>query len=102
MRAMRNTLLIISILLFGWLFLQISNEIDLMPGYSKVLIREDISKIENSKNLNELKEFSKSKIYHFQRINIDKSNLATRQLFIIFILIAIQLFLYLSKDKSKP
>jgi hypothetical protein len=102
MRIIRKASIVISILLFGWLFFQTSNEIDLMSSYSRTLIREDISKIENSSNLNDLKEFSKSKIYQFQRINIEKSNLATKQTFIIFTLIAIQLFLYLSHNKSKP
>lgn len=93
--------MIISILLFGWIFIQIFNQINLIPNYSRVLIQEDISKVENFTDLNELKQFSKSKIYSLQRINIERSDLAHKQLFIIFILIGIQLFLYISKNNSK-
>ncbi|SEW48229.1 hypothetical protein SAMN05421841_3753 [Chryseobacterium wanjuense] len=101
MRNIRRVFLIISILLFGWIFIQIFNQINLIPNYSRVLIQEDISKVENFTDLNELKQFSKSKIYSLQRINIERSDLAHKQLFIIFILIGIQLFLYISKNNSK-
>lgn len=101
MRNTRRVFLIISILLFGWIFIQIFSQIDLIPNYSRVFIQEDISKIENFTDLNELKQFSKSKIYNLQRSNIERSNVAYKQLFIIFILLGIQVFLYISKNKSK-
>jgi hypothetical protein len=101
MRNTRRVFLIISILLFGWIFIQIFNQIDLIPNYSRVFVHEEVSKIENFTNLNELKQFSKSKIYNLQRSNIERSNMAHKQLFIIFILVGIQLFLYISKNKSK-
>ena len=101
MRNIRRLFLIISILLFGWLFLQIFNQIDLIPNYSRTFVNEDIYKIERFKDLNELKEFSKSKIYSLQKMNTERSDSANKQLIIIFILIAIQLFLYITNNKSK-
>ncbi|WBV60009.1 hypothetical protein PFY12_13305 [Chryseobacterium camelliae] len=101
MRNIRRLFLIISILLFGWLFFQIANEIDLIPNYSRTFVSEDIDKVEKFKDLNELKEFSKSKIYSLQKINMERSDLADKQLIMIFILIGIQLFLYITSNKSK-
>jgi hypothetical protein len=101
MKNIRRLFLIISLLLFGWLFIQIFYKIDLIPNYTRTFISEDILKIENFKSLNELKEFSKSKVYSLEKINREQSNLANKQLIMIFILVAIQLFLYLTKNTPK-
>lgn len=94
MKNTRRLFLVISLFLFMWLFIKIFYSIDLIPNYTQTFIAEDILKIENFKNLNELKEFSKSRVYSLEKINIERSNLANKQLVIIFILVAIQLFLY--------
>lgn len=101
MRNARRTFLVISIVLFGWLLAQRFTEIDLIPNYSRALASEDISRVDNFNDINKLKEFTKSKIYHFQRINKERSDTAYKQMLIIFILIAIQLFLYVTANKLK-
>jgi len=101
MRNTRSLFLVISLFLFTWLFIQIFYSIDLIPNYTRTFVAEDILKIENFKNLNELKEFSKSKVYSLEKINRDRSNLANKQLVTIFILVAIELFLYITKSAPK-
>ena len=100
MKIIRHILLAISIILFGWLFTSNFYHIDLKPILSHANFREEILKVENSDNIDELKEFTKNKMFQYQRLNIEESKRVEKSLYIIFLLIAIQLFLYFSSDKS--
>lgn len=101
MRIIRRIVLIISILLFLILFFQTSQQINFAPTYTRAFVNEKVSEIEAYKNINELKTYSKTEILRMQRINQENSDLASKQLVVVFVLISMQLFLYMTGNRSK-
>lgn len=102
MRYIRRFLIFISLVLFFRLFVQIFNEIDLIPNYTMTFVDEEIYKVDRFQNLNESKEYSKSQIYKYQKINKERSDKANSQLMMIVVLVIIQLFLYFSSSIKNP
>lgn len=100
MRYIRRFLIFISLILFCKLFVQIFNQIDLIPNYTMTFVDEEILKVDRFQNLNESKEYSKSQIYKYEKINKEKSDTANSQLIIIVLLVVIQLFLYFSNNRE--
>ncbi|MCF2221287.1 hypothetical protein H9Q08_18515 [Chryseobacterium sp. PS-8] len=92
MRYIRRFLIFISLVLFFRLFAQIFNEVDLIPNYTMTFVDEEISQVDRFQNLNESKEYSKSQIYKYQKINKERSDTANSQLMMIVVLVIIQLF----------
>lgn len=88
-------------LLFAWLFISTFYQIDLKSSLSNADFRKDISNVENSKDINELKNFTKAKMYNNKRLSNEESQRNEKILYIIFILITIQLFLYLTTNNSQ-
>lgn len=101
MKIIRRIVLIISILLFLALFTQIFSQINLAPTYTRVFVSEKFSEIEAYNDINKLKAYSKTEILRMQRLNQENSDLASKQLIIIFTLISMQLFLHITGNKSK-
>ncbi|WP_375181177.1 hypothetical protein [Chryseobacterium sp.] len=102
MRYIRRFLIFISLVLFFRLFAQIFNEIDLIPNYTITFVDEEISQVDRFQNLNESKEYSKSQIYKYQKINKERSDTANSQLMMIVVLVIIQLFFYfLTTEKAQ-
>jgi uncharacterized membrane protein YukC len=99
MRYIRRFLIFISLVLFFRLFAQIFNEVDLIPNYT-TFVDEEISQVDRFQNLNESKEYSKSQIYKYQKINKERSDIANSQLMMIVVLVIIQLFFYFSNHKK--
>ncbi len=102
MRYIRRFLIFISLVLFFRLFAQIFNEIDLIPNYTITFVDEEISQVDRFQNLNESKEYSKSQIYKYQKINKERSDTANSQLMMIVVLVIIQLFFFfLTTEKAQ-
>lgn len=102
MRYIRRFLIFISLVLFFRLFVQIFNEVDLIPNYTMTFVDEEISQVDHFQNLNESKEYSKSQIYKYQKINKERSDTANSQLMMIVVLVIIQLFFYFSSSIKNP
>ncbi|PTT75608.1 MULTISPECIES: hypothetical protein [unclassified Chryseobacterium] len=102
MRYIRRFLIFISLVLFFRLFVQIFNEVDLIPNYTMTFVDEEISQVDHFQNLNESKEYSKSQIYKYQKINKERSDKANSQLIMIVVLVIIQLFFYFSNHRESP
>ncbi|HCR76809.1 MAG TPA: hypothetical protein DIW37_10475 [Chryseobacterium sp.] len=65
-------------------------------------VDEEISQVDHFQNLNESKEYSKSQIYKYQKINKERSDKANSQLIMIVVLVIIQLFFYFSNSTKNP
>lgn len=98
---MRRLIFIVLIILLGWLFVINSYEIDIVPNKNRVFQNEKIMEIENSSSLPELKKIAKSEVCRTNRINELKSEKSTKELYIIFIIITLSLFLYLIQKPAK-
>lgn len=101
MRTIRRILLIISMVLFAWMFINALDDIDFAASKNHAFILSETSKTEKFKDIEKLKEFTKSKIYIVERIHQQRSLEADRKLYIIFSLVVIQLFLYVTTNFRK-
>jgi|GEM_PF-1395868 len=99
MTIVRRIILIISFLLMGWLFIINFPEFDLARVKYPAFYKEQISEIENSKSVYELKTIAKSKVFEIQRINTNKDKENQKQFYIVFVLICTNFFLYFIKKR---
>ena len=83
MTIIRRIISIISFLLLGWLFMISFPEFDLARIKFPAFYKEQISEIEDSNSIAELKNIAKSKVYEIQRINALRDEQNEKQLYII-------------------
>lgn len=101
MKIIRTILFFSSIILYVWLFLLITNDIDIARIKNDSWINGEISKTEQFTNIDELKEFTKSKILTIKKIRYLRSDEAYEKIYLIIAIILIQLFLF-SKNFNSP
>lgn len=88
-------------ILLGWLFVINTYQIDIVPVKNKVFQREQIMEIENSNSISELKKIAKSKVYTIGRNHQLNNEKCSKELYILFIIISLSLYLFLTEKPSK-
>ncbi|REC71334.1 hypothetical protein DRF58_05830 [Epilithonimonas hispanica] len=88
-------------ILLGWLFVINTYQIDIVPVKNQAFQREQIMEIENSNSISELKKIAKSKVYTIGRIHKMNDEKCTKELYILFVVISMSIFLYFTKKPIK-
>ncbi len=99
MKIIRSIIFILSFLLLTWLFLGNFPEFDLARNKNSTFYQEQVDEINKTNSIPELKEIAISKVFETQRINTLKDEKSSNQLYLIFILIVFNIFLYFTKNK---
>ena len=94
MKIFRNFLFIFSLALLGWLFIQNIYLLNIVPVKNNNFLNSEISKLENTRNFEDLKLIAKQKTYLLQRNFQENSSRANNNLYIIFTIITIHLFMF--------
>lgn len=100
MKTIQRGIFIISILLLIWLFFGNFPEFDLARVKKQSFYSEQISEIENTQSIQELKKIAKSKVIQTENIHATNDWQRQNQLYIITVLIIIQLFLFTITNKT--
>lgn len=101
MNRLRKTIFIINILLLLWLFIGNFTEFDLARVKNQSYFREQISEIDKSKSIEDIKRIAKSKVFTIQRIYQIDDERRENFSYVIFLIIAIQLFLHIDLGKRR-
>jgi len=101
MRIIRHLIFANLIILLGWLFVINSYEIDIFPIQNKAYKREQISEIEDSNSIAELKTIAKSKVFIINRIHKLNDEKSTKELYLILVIISMSIFLYFTQKPAK-
>ncbi|GGG63231.1 hypothetical protein GCM10007332_26740 [Epilithonimonas arachidiradicis] len=87
--------------LLGWIFVINLYEIDIVPVKNKAYQREQIMEIEESNSIFELKKIAKSKVLVIHKIHKSNHEKSTKELYLLFAVITMILFLYITPKPSK-
>ncbi len=101
MKILRRLIFICLMILLGWLFVINTYQIDIVPVKNQAFQREQIMEIENSNSISELKKIAKSKAYTIGRIHKMNDEKSTKELYILFVVISMSIFLYFTKKPIK-
>lgn len=101
MKILRRLIFIGLMILLGWLFVINTYQIDIVPVKNRAFQRKQIMEIENSNSISELKKIAKSKVYTIGRIHKLNDEKASKELYILFVVISLSLYLYLTKKPIK-
>ncbi|WP_312822889.1 hypothetical protein [Epilithonimonas sp.] len=101
MKILRRLIFICLMILLGWLFVINTYQIDIVPVKNQAFQREQIMEIENSNSISELKKIAKSKAYTIDRIHKMNDEKSTKELYILFVVISMSIFLYFTKKPIK-
>ena len=101
MLILRRLIFISVMILLGWLFIINLYEIDIVPVKNGAYQREQVIKIEESNSISELKTIAKSKVITIQKIHKSNVEKSTKELYILFGIISMTVFLYLAKKPIK-
>lgn len=100
MNILRKIIFILNFLLLLWLFVGTLPEFNIAGTKNQAYFREQISEIDNSNSVEDLKRIAKSKLFSIQRIHQIDNERRENFSYIIFLIIIIQLFLYINFGKK--
>lgn len=97
MKLIRPFLLLISIILFGWLFMSNINLVNVAATLNEAEINSEITKVNGFTNINQLKQFTIEKINYMEAIRERFSENALVRVAVIAVLVLVQIILYTTK-----
>ena len=100
MNIFRKIVFILNFLLLLWVFVGTLPEFNITGTQNRAYLREQISEIDNSKSVEDLKKIAKSKIFSIQRIHQIDDEKRENFSYIIFLIITSQLLLYINFGKK--
>jgi len=101
MKILRRLIFIGLMILLGWLFVINTYQIDIVPVKNRTFQRDQIMEIENSNSISELKTIAKSKVFTIHRIHKMNDEKSTKELYMLFVIISMSIFLYFTKNPIK-
>ncbi|MDQ0593129.1 hypothetical protein QFZ37_001498 [Chryseobacterium ginsenosidimutans] len=100
MKIIRPFLLLISIILFGWLFISNINLINAAKTLNEAQINSEIVKVNDFTSIDQLKQFTIEKISQMEIIRERFSENALVRVAVISALVLLQIILYATKGNS--
>lgn len=94
MKLLRPFLLLVSIILFGWLFISNINLINVATTLNEAEISSEIEKVNDFTEISRLKEFAIEKINYMETIRNRFAENAMIRVAVISVLIILQILLY--------